>query len=212
MGRNKGSFVPLLTVLLLVLMVVAAGCGSSADGSGTEPVEQGQDQKQEQEAPEDNGDTEKESEPALGTRQNPVPIGTDVQVGPNWQIAVLEVNPDVWAVVQETNMFNDPPAEGRQFVMARVRVSYSGEESGIPWVDLRVRYLGSDGNTYGEGMDDYCGVIPEALSDIGEQFPGAVAEGNVCWSVPADVIAGGAIIIEETLSFEDTRVFFAGVE
>lgn len=190
-------------LLMLMLALVLAACGSSADGSGTKPV--GTAARQESEQKQDT------AEPALGTRQNPVPIGTEVEVGPNWTMAVLEINPDAWDVVKAANMFNEPPAEGRNYVMARVRVSYVGDESGTPWVDLRFRYLGSNGVTYGEGMDDFCGVLPEAVNDIGELFPGASAEGNVCWSVPADGIQGGSIIVEEVFSFEDTRVFFAGV-
>lgn len=105
-------------------------------------------------------------------------------------------------------MFNEPPEEGYQYVMAKVQVSYIGEESGTPWVDLSLRYLGSDGNAYSEGV----GVVPKAFSDIGEQFPGATAEGNVGWAVPADAVSGGKIIVEESFSFEDTRVFFQGAQ
>lgn len=190
----KRRLVSIITSSILVA-ILAAGCGSSADGSGTQVASSsssGQEQKK---------------EAALGTRQNPVPWGTNVNVGPNWQVQVNDITPDAWSIIQAENMFNDPPAEGKQYVMARFKVSYVGKESGTPWVDLRLRYLGNDGNTYSGS----CGVTPEELSDIGEQFPGASAEGNECWVVPASAVKGGAIIAEETFSFDDTRVFFAGV-
>jgi|GEM_PF-2004232 len=147
---------------------------------------------------------------ALGTRKNPVPIGTKAPVGQNWTVTVLEINPDAWSIIRAENMFNEPPAEGRQFVLVRVRVSYVGPKSGTPWLDLSFRYLGSDGNTYGGGMADSAGVIHRPLIDIGEQFPGASAEGNVSWSVPATAISGGAIIVEDPWMSAETRVFFAG--
>lgn len=182
-------------ILSVLAAVLTAGCGSSADGSGTQ-VASPSSSKQEQ-----------PKQAALGTRQNPVPLGMEVNVGPEWHVQVNEVNPDAWSIVEAENMFNDPPAEGQQYVMARFKVSYAGDESGTPWVSLRLRYLGSDSNTYSES----CGVIPADLMDVGEQFPGASAEGNECWVVPSSAVAGGAIIAEETFSWDDTRVFFAGV-
>lgn len=196
----------LIALLSLALLLVACG-GSPSDGSGTETVTGGESAQDDTagEAAEEPG------EAALGTRQNPVPLGTEVKVGPNWNIAILQIDEDAWPIVEQTNRFNDPPAEGRQFVMASTKVSYNGEDSGTPWVSLSYRYLGSDGNVYGRGGDDRCGVLPKPLSDIGEQFPGASAEGQVCWSVPAEAVANGAIIVEESFSFDDTRVFFEGV-
>lgn len=185
-------------LLAVLLAATLAGCGSSADGSGTQVVEPAA--RTEQQKPE-------AREAPLGTRQNPVPLGTMVQVGPNWQVAVLEINPDAWEILQQENMFNEPPEAGKQYVMARLRISYAGDESGTPWIELATKYLGSDGNTYSES----CGVTPDPIMDIGEQFPGAVAEGYECWVVPSHAVKGGAIIVEESFSFADTRVFFAGV-
>jgi hypothetical protein len=189
-----------LIVSVIILALLLVGCGGPSDGSGTEVVTNGEDQQ---------GYNPETSEDAkFGTRKNPVPLGTEVKVGPNWNIAILEINPDAWPIVQKENQFNDPPEEGYQFVMAKVKASYVGEESGTPWVCLSLRYLGTDGNTYDSGI----GVLPKPFSDIGEQFPGASAEGYIGWSVPADVIKGGAIIVEESFSFDDTRVFFVGVQ
>lgn len=147
--------------------------------------------------------------PASGTLQNPIPVGTTAAVGPNWNVTVLEIIPNAWDIIRAENQFNDPPAPGRQFIMARVGVSYVGPGSGTPWVALTIRFVGSDGNTYGGAMADYTGVIPRPLTDIGEQFSGAVAEGNVAWSVPMPAIPGGVISISEGWRPE-TRVFFAG--
>jgi len=82
------------------------------------------------------------------------------------EVTILEIVPDAWSIIEAENMFNEPPEEGYQYVMAKVQVSYIGEESGTPWVDLSLRYLGSDGNSYSEGV----GVVPKAFSDIGNSF------------------------------------------
>ncbi|MBW3591183.1 MAG: hypothetical protein KY393_04970 [Actinobacteria bacterium] len=129
-------------------------------------------------------------------------------MGPAWQVALTGVERNALQQVQGENQFNNPPADGRQFVMGTFSVSYVGEESGTPWIDLSMRFNGSEGNTFGSGQDDYCGVIQSSLDDTGEMFPGAEAEGNVCVSVPAEQVEGGLFMVEESMTFDPTRVFF----
>jgi hypothetical protein len=89
-------------------------------------------------------------------------------------------------------------------------VTYTGDESGDPWLDLSINFNGSGGNTFGSSMDDYCGVIPNPLDGHGEMFPGATATGNVCASVPADQLDDGASwLIEDTWSVQSDRTFVA---
>lgn len=198
--KNKSRSAIILTIVASSLIL--SGCTTSpSSGSGTKKV--------------DDSVVVKEKEklaPALGTRQNPVPTGTKVEVGPNWRVSVLSVTPNATDTVLATNQFNESPALGRQFVMTKVQTSYSGAESGTPSISLSMKYLGSDGNSYGYGSDDYCGVIPTPFIEIGEQFPGATSEGNVCWSIPSSAISGGTIIIEEMLSATNSRVFFEGAK
>jgi hypothetical protein len=187
-------------VFLALSVLLLSACGIESTDSGQKTNAEGEKTEQ----------TNSETKAELGTRENPIPIGIGqkAKIGSNWEITILEIVPDAWSIIEAENMFNEPPEEGYQYVMAKVQVSYIGEESGTPWVDLSLRYLGSDGNSYSEGV----GVVPKAFSDIGEQFPGATAEGNVGWAVPADAVSGGKIIVEESFSFEDTRVFFQGAE
>lgn len=44
-----------------------------------------------------------------------------------------------------------------------------------------MKFVGDDSVTY----EDYCGVIPGDLDEVGELYAGGVAEGNVCVAVPA---------------------------
>lgn len=186
---------PALAIFVLVLVGCNAG---DPEGEGTVAVEEPGGAQAE---PGGNG--------GLGTRGNPVPIGQRVKVGQEWQVALLSVNQEAGQVVRAANQFNEDPAAGRQFLMGRFAISYVGQESGTPWVDLAFRFNGSAGNTFGTGQEDYCGVIPEPLDDTGEMFPNAGAEGNVCVSVPSDQVAGGLFLVEENFSFEPSRVFFS---
>ncbi|WP_064441985.1 hypothetical protein [Hoyosella altamirensis] len=143
----------------------------------------------------------------VGARGNPIPIGETARVG-DWEVAFNNTALDATATVLAENQFNDPPADGRQFAMGDVTVAYIGESTGTPWLGLSFKMLGSAGNTFGDGMQDSCGVIPNPIDDHGELFPGAMATGNVCTSVPSDQVEGAVWIVEPSFS-RDGRVFFA---
>jgi hypothetical protein len=153
-----------------------------------------------------------EEEPAeqpLGTRDNPLPLGTVIELA-DWQLTVSDVTADATDLVMAENEFNEAPADGRRFLLFRVEASYEGDDSGDPWLDFSWATVGGGGNTYGGGsMDDYCGVIPDPLDEAGEAFPGATVEGNVCFAVPSEQLEGATIRVEDTWSFDDTRAFFA---
>ena len=218
-----------MTILTaLSAAVLVAGCGSGpADGSGASVVEdtstdsaEVEDTDAEADAADDvaaegaDGDEAAEGEDAggdeaaLGTRDNPLDVGTRIEMG-EWTLAVTEVDLDAEDVVLEENQFNDPPVDGRQFVLFTVEATYEGEESATAWIDFSWAIVGSAGNTFSTGSDDRCGVIPDGLRDTGETFPGGSVSGNVCFSVDADQIEGGTIRIEESFSFDDTRAFYA---
>lgn len=189
--------------------VVLLGCGfgdSDPDGDGANVVEDNGDNGTGENANGANGANG--GDDAVGTRGNPVEPGVAFTVG-EWVVEFGDVTRDAGDIVAEENQFNDPPADGRQFVMTEVTVTYDGDDSGMPWVDLSFQFYGSEGNTFSTGSDDRCGVIPDSLSDEGEMFPGATASGNVCLSVPSDQLDGGAWIVEDTFTLDADRVFVA---
>lgn len=62
-----------------------------------------------------------------------------------------------------------------------VTATYKGKDTGNAAYGDSVRFVGSDNLTY----DDYCGVIPSPLADIGDLYKGGVVQGNVCVAVPS---------------------------
>ena len=206
--RKKRFLLPAAVVLLLIV----AFAGMDADGGGATVVEDQADAETAElasggdEAAEESGDIDASP---LGTRSNPLEIGTTIEMG-EWELAVTDVTLDATEAVLAENQFNDEPAAGRQFVMFAVDASYVGDESGDPWLDFSWAIVGSEGNTFGASgdTDDYCGVIPHSLNDQGETYPGGTVSGNVCIAAESAQLAGGTIRIEESLSFEDTRAFY----
>jgi len=208
--RNRA----ILGILLALLLVFGVACtGGSADGEGADVVTDSEeaDAATEEVAETESDDAategvaETESDDAVvGTRQNPLAVGTTARVG-DWEVKVTEVNLSADAAIAAENQFNDPPADGSVYILVGLEASYAGEESGTFWVDMMYSYYGSGGNTFDSAM----AVEPNSISDAGETFPGASVTGNLVFEVPIDQVSGGALILEESFSFDETRVFFA---
>lgn len=202
---------------LLVVVGGTAACGGSDDPDVSVPAETTAVAEETEPAQEEETQAAEETEAeeaaaedtaAVGTRDNPAPAGSSAALG-NYEVTLGATTLNANDVVATENEFNAPPVEGRQFVLVPVELTYTGDESGTPWVDLTIQFVGSGGNTYGTGTDDYCGVFPEPLMDLGEMYNGATASGNECVSVPSAEVEGGTWIVEESFSFDDTKVFFA---
>lgn len=142
-----------------------------------------------------------------GSLESPLPVGEVVQVG-DWRIRVAGVNPDGTDLVLAENQFNDPPVEGRQFFLVGLEATYVGTESSDYWFDLSAKVVGPSNVAY-ESFEDHCGVIPDAIDDSGETFPGGSIAGNACWSVATDDADGLVLLIEDAFTFEDTRVYLS---
>ncbi|MFJ4109080.1 hypothetical protein [Oerskovia enterophila] len=178
-GRSRRHLT--IAVVALGLAVGLTGCGLSSDNL-TATDENAADQPA-VEAPAAEPAPEATPEappaPAGGTRANPFPVGTTVS-NEDWSL-VLGTPREAWGEISAENQFNSPPEAGLEFWIVPVTATYQGATSGTPWLDITVKFVGDDSVTY----EDYCGVIPGDLDEVGELYAGGVAEGNVCVAVPA---------------------------
>lgn len=125
----------------------------------------------------------------------------------HWELTVLETTPDAWEVIIAENQFNDPPQEGHQFYMVRVRAKYLGPDSTMMLGNLDMKTLGDSSVVY-SGFDTYCGVIPDELDEFTELFTGGQLEGNDCWQISsADV--DSLVMFAELGLINRTRVWFS---
>lgn len=205
-----GRKVAVVSIISLAAVATLAEASSSGEGDTIVSTDAAEDsaaadaltdeapagEASEEEGPTDDG--------ALGTRTNPAPIGSTAQIG-DWQVTITKVTKNANKAVAKENSFNDEPKAGEQFVLWKVDGTYTGDESGTPWVDLSWKLLGSDGNTF----NDSCGVIPDPLSDVGETFSGATVSGNVCVAAESAQLDGASILVEESFALDDSRTFFA---
>lgn len=118
----------------------------------------------------------------LGTTQDqPVPFG-QTATGEDWQLIVLDVKTgdDAWNLVLEENQFNDPPEEGMEYIMVKLRARYIGlKEEGENIDDYSFFVRTNSGNEF----DAPSVVEPEPNLDH-HIYPGGEAEGWIVLTVP----------------------------
>ena len=141
-----------------------------------------------------------------------MPFGTTVEVRgerdtDHWEITVLGTTPNATSIVLDENRFNDPPEEGNQFYIVRVRAKYLGPDSTSFRASSRLRALGDEGVVY-TTFGDSCGVIPDELNSYRELFTGGQEEGNECWQI-ASTDADSLVMILEPESRGGERTWFS---
>jgi hypothetical protein len=140
-----------------------------------------------------------------GTDSEPLALGEKASVGSKYTVSVKEVVPNANDVIAAANMFNDPPKG--QYVLAELHVRYVGQREGDPWLDLSMKYVGTDHRQYDESS---CGaVVPHESIDVPTLQHGGAASFQICFDMPPKAIEGGEIFVEDSLSFsDDSRVYW----
>lgn len=130
-------------------------------------------------------------------RNNPAPRG-ETMITADWEISVREVirGAEALRMVQETNQFNDPPAEGLEYIAVKVHVRY------IDPADKTEEIGGSYFKTTGDAnvVYDSPTVVDPAPALDATLFPGGEYEG---WIVvqAASGETGVKLIFEPLLDF-----------
>ena len=150
--------------------------------------------------------------PPLGSRVNPVPLGTTVQVKnedptDHWEVTVISTMPDATESVLKENSFNDPPEPGKQFYIVTVRSKYLGPDSTQFDRGFRLRAVGNGGVVY-TTFSDSCGVIPNALPDP-ELFTNGQVEGSECWQIVSGDADSLMMLLEPVFLSDSPRVWFS---
>lgn len=144
----------------------------------------------------------------VGSRENPIPLGTEADTGGKWFVSVVDVIPDATELVLAENQFNDPPASGNQFFIVRVSATYEGESSSTFPANNTLSLVGESSVAY-TPFDDSCGVAPDEFSYT-DVFTGGAIEGNVCWQVRSDEVDSLVMYSEDYVTYDrDRQVWFA---
>jgi tetratricopeptide (TPR) repeat protein len=144
----------------------------------------------------------------IGTREDPIPMGTTANLGDGWQISVLCVIPDATNIVLGENSFNKQPKAGDLFFLARVQAKYTGPNSATFSGSYRLRAVGPSSIGYST-FENSPGVIPDPIPDS-EVFTGGVIQGYVGWEIKSSD-ANALVMYDNPISVggNNNRVYMA---
>ena len=136
------------------------------------------------------------------TRDNPVPIGTAVDMPNGWRIAVLSVTPNANKLIDEHNYFYTPPDEGHQYFVARLSIVRIGDST--KRLDRDFDAVGGSNVAYDTGCKYES--VPDALRSR-EVFPGGSVTGNVCWQVRVGDVGSLVMFYDPVYDRSERRYF-----
>ena len=144
-------------------------------------------------------------EPLIGTRDNPVPLGTPVSY-PDWEVSVTAFEPNAYGWIAAENRYIDPPDPGREYVLIRVNGTYTGSGVGEISSDLRFFVVGSASRIYEE---DWL-FVSFSLREQPDVLNGGTVSGLVAFIVPSEEVETLVLIVADgSLRNADTVGYFA---
>ncbi|HSH58411.1 MAG TPA: hypothetical protein VK988_01995, partial [Acidimicrobiales bacterium] len=129
--------------------------------------------------------------PALGERRNPYAFGDSVVLSRGdqdyWEVRVLDFVADAAEEVAAENPSNEPPAEGRQFALVTIEVTYLGPDEPTNLFG-NLEFGAVDDSNVAYDFEDDCGIIPDRIDQYGDLYRGGTVTGNMCWEVRSNSI------------------------
>jgi hypothetical protein len=119
---------------------------------------------------------------ATAIRQEPVGMGTSVDLGNGWSVTVNSADTDADAEVAAAEEFNEPPAGGKRYVVVNLSATNVGDRPDTPEVEASL--FGSSGVEHDGGN---LVTPPEPRFDtVAELEPGGSTEGNLVFIADVD--------------------------
>lgn len=197
---------------LTLATVVLAGCGSAEKDNKAAPVDRTKVTQSETLTPAASTTTAAPiqtttSKPvpkaADGSRDHPFELGQSAQVG-SWLVTLLAFDSNADKEMAKDDLFNEKPKG--QYVTTKVKAVYTGEEEGMPQMDL-TQVIVADAKQFTD-YDSMCS--PPDQDDDGTQtlMPGGEATFWSCFDIPKGAVEKAEFFIEDSMAFEAERVYF----
>ena len=139
------------------------------------------------------------------TRENPYPLRTEIS-SKEWKVVINSVTFKADDQVAAANQLNDPPAEGKEYVLINYTATYIGNDpSGDTPAFVLVDFVTADGVTV-DGADSLA-VAPDAIDTLTTLYNGASVSGNVVRAVPSANAQNGVLAVSPGLVAD--KVFVA---
>lgn len=182
-GKAKGLAIAAVVISVvgtivgvIVFFAVAANSFSEAFGGSDTSVS----------GPADNGASSsanadgKKAQAKVGTRDNPAALGSVIS-SKDWDVTVNSITLDGTATVLSANQFNSPPAEGNQYAIVNMTVTYKGDDSSYATM-VGVAYVSSSNKVF-DGTKSIA-VAPEPALGMDELYKGGSVTGNQALEIP----------------------------
>ncbi|MBD1538262.1 DUF4352 domain-containing protein [Arthrobacter sp. S13_S34] len=145
------------------------------------------------EAGSDGGAAENKTETEPGTRENPSPIGSVIE-SDDWRVVVNSVTLAASDTVMAANQFNDPPAEGSEYILVNYSVTYLGDDpNGQMPAFVSVEYVTADGRTI--NSFDKSVIEPDQINTTSTLYKDGTATGNTAFEVPSATAGQGVLAV-----------------
>ncbi|WP_019181972.1 DUF308 domain-containing protein [Microbacterium yannicii] len=146
---------------------------------------------------------EEELTAAVGTRENPAPLGSTIE-GAEWTVVINSVTQNAQDQIIAENQFNEAPDAGHEYILVNYTATYTGTnaDGDIPAI-VGVEYVTAGGVTV--NSYDKLVVPPGQIDSTSTLYSGAAATGNVSFHVPTP--ADGVVAVRPGLVAD--KVFVA---
>ncbi len=153
------------------------------------------------------GDKPAESSQPASTQQNPIPLGTDVEVAKGWNLKVNSANLDGNALAAEANMFNTP-APGTQYILVNVTITNNSGEPASPLFEMKLSALPPSGVAADPA---FVAELPGQLDTTAQMQPGAAMTGVIPFEVPTAEVIGTVLLGQSQFTLDENKdqKFFA---
>ena len=139
------------------------------------------------------------------SRENPYPLRTEIS-SKDWKVVINSVTFNANDAVAAANQFNEPPAEGKEYVLINYTATYIGNDpNGDTPAFVLVDFVTADGVTV-DGADSTA-VAPDAIDTLTTLYNGASVSGNVVRAVPSSNAQDGVLAVTPGLLAD--KVFVA---
>lgn len=131
------------------------------------------------------------------TRENPYPLGTEIS-SKDWKVVINSVTLNANDAVAGASQLNNPPADGKQYILINYTATYVGGDSkGEEPAFVSVDYVTADGVTI-NGTDSMA-IAPDAIDTLTTLYNGASVTGNIVRAVPVDSAQDGVLAVRPGL-------------
>jgi hypothetical protein len=135
-----------------------------------------------------------------GTREAPVPLGQEAQVG-WWKVKVVSASLDATQAILDANEWNSEPTTGSQYVLVSLEYTRTDHIAGTFWSEVTETFLDREGGWFFEATVFPPNPMPLTIEDEGYiAEPGETHTGDLVFEVLSSQVSGGVLELQNRIT------------